>query len=151
MPGSVLGVQGWIGCQLCPSQVLTPAAQNLITSLKEPAVSERRDPEVLTCKVKVICGQGEEATWRQGSRERADALWEAGGQTEEAEATRVWIPRHEAARVLPPLSPASLSAKIQQTRQKGRSCHDISGVTTPSLLDLNGALSAAVIKHSWCL
>ena len=39
-----------------------------------------------------------------------------------------------------------LSAKILRTRQKGRSCHDISGVTTPSLLELNEALSAAFIK-----
>ena len=57
-----------------PFPDLMPAAPNLITSLKEPAVSERRDTEVLMCRVKVICGQGEEATWRQGSRERGDAL-----------------------------------------------------------------------------
>lgn len=58
-----------------PLPGLMPVAQNLITSLEEPAVSERRrDTEALMCKVKVICGQGEEATWCQGSRERGDAL-----------------------------------------------------------------------------
>lgn len=35
-----------------PFPDLMPAAQNLITSLKEPAVSKRRDTEVLTCKAK---------------------------------------------------------------------------------------------------
>lgn len=41
-----------------------------------------------------------------------------------------------------------LLAKLLQTRQKGGSCHDISGVTTPSLLRLTEALPAAFMTHS---